>query len=72
MTSRTARVRREDLVNRHEAAEILGVHPNTIDRLSKLQSNGSPPVLRRYRIRAVRGAFYLRADVEDMIEPEET
>lgn len=71
MTTKTARVRREDLVNRYEAAKILGVHPNTIDKLGKPGADGSPATLRRYRIRSVRGAFYLRTDVEDCIEMEE-
>jgi hypothetical protein len=60
------RIRRDELATREEAAEILGVHPNTIDRLGK---PGPGQVLRRYAIRGVRGTFYLKTAVEDCIIP---
>ena len=63
-TPAARRITREDLVNRHEAAAILGVHPNTIDNM------GKSATLRRFRIRGVRGAFYLRTEVESCIEEE--
>lgn len=58
----TTPIRREDLVDRNEAAEILGIHPNTIDRMGRERE------LRRYRVRGVRGVLYLRTEVEGAIE----
>lgn len=58
------KVRRADLVNRREAARILGIHPNTVDRL------GHDGTLTRYHIKGVRGVMYLRSEVEGAIEPE--
>jgi hypothetical protein len=57
----TMRVRREDLVSRQEAADILQIHPNMIDRM------GRERILRRYIIKGVRRVFYLRSEVEDCI-----
>lgn len=57
------KVRREDLVDRHGAAKILGVHPNTVDRL------GLDGDLTRYRVKGVRGVLYLRTEIEDCIQP---
>lgn len=65
MNDTVHRPTREDLVDRHEAARILGVHPNTIDRLGKTK------VLKRWSIRGVRGVFYVRTDVEACIQPVE-
>jgi hypothetical protein len=60
-TTRTMRVRREDLVSRQEAADILGVHPNQIDKM------GRDRILRRFTIKSVRRIFYLRSEVEGCI-----
>jgi excisionase family DNA binding protein len=60
---KTVKVRRVDLVDRHEAAEILGVHPNSIDQLAE------DKVIRKYHIRGLRKILFLRAEVEDCIEP---
>lgn len=67
--SRTMRVRRDELVSRQEAAEILHLHPNIIDRM------GREKILTRYKIAGVRRVFYLKAQVESCIvemDPDET
>lgn len=56
-------MRREDLVDRHEAATILGVHPNSIDQMA------ADKVLHKYHIRGLRKILFLRTEVEDCIEP---
>ena len=61
MTARP--VRREDLISRQAAAELLKVHPNTSDRW--LAEHGA----QKYRIRGDGRIFYLRTAVAACADP---
>ena len=62
MTAPTGRLTRAELCTRTEAAEILGVHPNTIDRL------GREKTLSRYGIKGMKHTIlYSREQVANCI-----
>lgn len=55
--------RLSDLIDRHAAAEIMHVHPNTIDRLARAG------ILTKYRRHGKAQVFYDRTQVEACAEP---
>ena len=62
MTAPAGRLSRAELCTRTEAAEILGCHPNTIDRL------GREKTLKRYGIRGMKHTIlYSRDEVANCI-----
>jgi hypothetical protein len=54
----TADVRPEDLINRTDAAKLLKIHVNTLDRA--VRESG----LRRFRRRDDRRVFFLREEIQ--------
>jgi predicted site-specific integrase-resolvase len=54
----TADVRPEDLINRTDAAKLLKIHVNTLDRA--VREGG----LRRFRRRDDRRVFFLREEIQ--------
>lgn len=62
MTDR-APIRRADLISRRAAAEMLGVHANTLDRW--MHEAGA----KKYRVRGDNRIFYLRSEVETCSDP---
>lgn len=56
------RFRREELCDRHEAAEMLGIHVNSVDRL------GRDKILSRYGIKGMtHTVLYSREQVAGLI-----
>lgn len=52
-----ASVRREDLISRRAAAELLGIHANTLDRAAKQAG------LRKYKVLGDNRIFYRRDEI---------
>lgn len=52
-----------DLIDRHEAARIMGCHANTIDRMA------AAGLLKKYRRHGKQQVFYDRIKVEACAEP---
>jgi DNA-binding transcriptional MerR regulator len=53
-----ADIRIEDLINRTDAARLLKIHPNTLDR------EANKAGLRKFRRRDDRRVFFLRTEIE--------
>lgn len=59
----TASVRREDVISRGEAAALLDIHVNTVDRWAKKAG------LKKYRKHGDNRVFYLRSEIDEKYVP---
>lgn len=63
MTTPAREPKRSDMIDRIEAARILGCHPKSIDRL------GREKILQRYRLVGDPRILYDRVAVEACLDP---